>query len=140
MSSRLRACSIAFAAALFVTASGAETLSDPTRPPVVPVDPNRAVTDDRGTPLEIQAVFFAEGRRIAIVSGQRVATGDLVQSARVLRIERDRVVLFRDGETLELELVREDVKQPRPQPLDGDPSLEAHPAAPEPAAAEGIES
>ncbi|GEM_PF-1514682 len=94
----------------------ADAVGDPTRPPVVQVGPSPEAKTEGKAPLELQAVFFAEGRRIAIINDQRVAVNDTVLSARILAIERDRVAVQRDGETIELELVRSDVKRPSPAP------------------------
>ena len=152
MSRGLSAVTIVFVLSLVGTSVGAEPLSDPTRPPVRSVDPDRPVEEEPGTPLELQAVFFAEGRRLAIVNDQRVEPGDIVLAARVIEIGRDHILLSRDGETIELELVRENVKRLRPAvsspieiarepaPLRLDESAAQDlPAAPEAIAAEGIE-
>lgn len=111
--------------------------SDPTRPPDFTTA--RAATEARQNeaPLELQAVFFAEGRRVAIINGERLRVDDRLQSARVVRIERDRVSLRRDGETIELRLVETDVKRPSPPSTLAErdrvpPALSDLPAAPAP--------
>ncbi len=108
--------------------------ADPTRPPSVAVDGSRIDANGTASPLELQAVFYAEGRRVAIIDGERLRNGDRVRSARVARIERDRVVLVRDGERIELVLVDADVKRPSPAPRTAEhehpaPALPALPAA-----------
>lgn len=91
---------------------GAEgPLRDPTRPPLQRVDPASDPKARPRAPLALTAVFFAEGHRIAIVNGERVGVGDVVQGARVIAIERGRVVLVREDTRFELELV-DDVKRP----------------------------
>ena len=97
-------------------AAGDATRADPTRPPLQRVNPvSGAPQIEARAPLSLTAVFFAEGKRIAIVNGRRVGPGDVVQDARVIAIERGRVVLIRDDTRLELELVG-DVKRPSGRP------------------------
>lgn len=108
--------------------------ADPTRPPSLPIDPSRVEANQAEAPLELQAVFYAEGRRVAIINGQRLHQDETVQSARVVRIERDRVAVRRNGDTIELLLVDKDVKRPSPASrITGDdsssPSLSDLPAA-----------
>lgn len=99
---RALAClSVGICAALSVRADA--PLSDPTRPEVaLPVaDPEKPATHT----LALHAILHGEGRRLAVVNGQRVDVGDVVDGARVLAIEADHVRLRRDGETLVIELV-----------------------------------
>lgn len=91
----------------------AQSLSDPTRPAVLPVAAAPERDAETAVPLDLQAILFAEGRRLAIVNDQRVGVDDLVLSARVIEIGRRHVLLSRDGETIELELVTQDVKKSR---------------------------
>ncbi len=86
-------------------AAGAETTPDPTRPPAV-VDTIVAAPDPTGAPLDLSAVFHSEDRRVAIIDGRPVRERQRIGSARVLRIEPDRVELERDGERFELRLLR----------------------------------
>ena len=109
--------------------------ADPTRPPDFNAPTTVAADAQKEAPLELQAVFFAEGRRMAIINGERLRLDEDVQSARLVRIERDRVALRRDGKTIELELVETDVKRPIPPARiaeDGDdaPPPTVFPAAP----------
>jgi len=93
----------------------ADELPDPTRPPSVldaaaAPDP-RGIDPSTTSQLVLNAIFFAEGRRIAIINDQRVGLGDVVQAAEVTAIERDRVSLVRQGEPIELQLIGNDVKR-----------------------------
>lgn len=102
------------AAALFAEVTKAsDSFSDPTRPAVFAVTTETAKVHDTSQ-LVLHAILFAEGRRVAIINDQRVHENDVVLSARVVSIERDRVELRRDSVTIELQLVAHDVKQPRP--------------------------
>lgn len=90
----------------------AGSLRDPTQPPKgSSVDPKIEAPLGTRTPLVLHAIFFAEGRRIAIINDQRLGINDVVQSARVVKIERGRVSLIRGGESIELQLVTHKVKK-----------------------------
>ena len=126
-------CLVALLLASGAALAGPST--DPTRPPDFRAAAAAAARTQTDSPLELQAVFYAEGRRVAIINGERLRVDENVQSARVVRIERDRVALRRDGETIELELVNADVKRPAPAPALAEdeiaaPDHEALPAAP----------
>ena len=87
---------------------------DPTRPagwraPVVAQEAAEQQPDDA---LKLQGTFSVAGIRSAIISGRRVAVGDVVSGAEVVEIEKNRVVLKRDGETVELASATPSVKAP----------------------------
>lgn len=114
----------------------AELPADPTRPPGIQRGPSADTPPSEATRLELQAVFHAEGRSAAIINGHRVGLEDTVQRARVVEIERDRVALRRDGQTIELELVPTVVKR-RVSPTEFVATVpEAATAQPEPTANE----
>jgi len=104
---------VAFLAATAIAI--ADDLPDPTRPPSVltpaEVDDAEAVDSRAPSQLVLNAIFFAEGRRIAIINDQRLSLGDLIQAAEITAIERDHVSLLRKGEEIELHLISHDVKQ-----------------------------
>ena len=92
-----------------------ELMSDPTRPPAA-LDIQAPLTEElANAALSLRAVFFAEGRRIAIINDRRVREQDVIGSARVLEIAHDHVRLQRNGQELRLKLVQRDIKNERPQ-------------------------
>jgi len=91
-------------------AVGSDLLSDPTRPPAAIGAPPDSATEIARASLDLRAVIYAEGRRVAIINGQRVRENDRVGSALVVAIEPDRVRLRRGSDTIVLEVVRGDVK------------------------------
>ncbi len=60
-------------------------------------------TSDKGLAIE-GIIFDKAGISYAIMNGQVVKIGDFVKDAQVLRIEYDRVILIKDGQTSEVEL------------------------------------
>lgn len=81
----------------------ADDLIDPTRPAGwnAPV----SAADDSATQPEslvLHGIFSVAGRHSAVISGSRVVVGDEVLGAEVIAIEKGRVILRRDGETVEL--------------------------------------
>ncbi len=70
-------------------ASGQELLRDPTRPssakPVATTATGTG-TATAATGFRVTAIFSSEKRRIAVVNGQRVGEGDLVDGATVVEI------------------------------------------------------
>ncbi len=126
-------------AAIGVPATRAQTLPDPTRPPpsvtLAPKpagDPASIAEREEPGRFDLQAIFLAEGRRVAIINGRRVRERDPVGPMHVARIARGRVVLRRGDESLELHLVGRDVKSSRKdQTASDDASQPMHPAPPE---------
>ncbi len=88
-----------------------DALPDPTEPPTgvgpLVVD----ATADPQTTLDLQAIFFAAERRVAIINDQRVREGGTVGTARILEIAPNHVRLLRDGEELALELVEPGIRR-----------------------------
>lgn len=76
-----------------VAGLGDEVLRDPTRPYFV---------NEAGVPaaprFTVNAIIVSAERRIAIVNGRRVAVGGSVDGATVLAIEKDHLVLEKNGE------------------------------------------
>lgn len=68
-------------------------LRDPTRPPDASLIEDLDATTPVSSPYRLSAILVAEGRRIAVINGHPVQTGDRVSDAKVLRILRDKVVL-----------------------------------------------
>jgi len=87
---------------------------DPTRPSGwrAPAVAQEAAEQQPDNALKLQGTFSVAGIRSAIISGRRVAVGDVVSGAEVVEIEKNRVVLKRDGETVELASATPSVKAP----------------------------
>lgn len=71
--------------------ANAQSLPDPTRPPAL----TATEQGDAPTPSgpELQSVLISPTRKLAIISGQRVALGEKFGDARVVRITESEVVL-----------------------------------------------
>ena len=92
------------------TASGSDGHSDPTRPPAAldhSIQSQAAKTNNK---LDLRAIFFSEGRRIAIINDQRLRENDVLENARVISIQPGHVVLRRKGKNIELRLISRKVK------------------------------
>jgi len=88
-------------------ASGQELLRDPTRPysakPVATTTTatgTRTATATAVTGFSVTAIFTSEKRRIAVVNGQRVGEGDLVDGATVVEILADALRLNFQGKAI----------------------------------------
>lgn len=105
----------AFLAATAVCAAQPDGgLFDPTRPAGwhAPRAGEAEVGQRPARAFRLQGTFNVAGKRSAMISGRRVTVGDQISGAEVLAIERNRVVLRVDGETLELAEVVPGVKAP----------------------------
>lgn len=79
-----------------VGAVSAQTLRDPTQPPVAAraSAASAASADARPTADPVlHAVLIAPDRRVAIISGRRFDVGDLVGDSRIIRITETEVLL-----------------------------------------------
>ncbi len=82
-------------------ASGQELLRDPTRPYFAkPVATTGTATATAATGFRVTAIFTSEKRRIAVVNGQRVGEGDLVDGATVVEILADALRLNVQGKAI----------------------------------------
>lgn len=63
--------------------------------------------------IAIEGIIYDEqgGVSYAIVNGSVVKAGDFVNDAQVLRIEKDKVVLIKEGKELELELLNKNKEE-----------------------------
>ena len=93
---------IVSAALLFgpLLTDGAESLRDPTRPYSV-----RTVVPTAVAAFNVTAIFVSQKRRLAIVNGQRVTEGDLVDGATVVEIRKDGLRLNLEGKELTTRLL-----------------------------------
>ncbi|MDH3614702.1 MAG: general secretion pathway protein GspB [Gammaproteobacteria bacterium] len=74
---------------------GGEMLRDPTRPYV----PYALGTADAPR-FAVNAIIVSSARRVAIVNGRRVSVGGSVDGATVITIEKDHLILEKDGERI----------------------------------------
>jgi len=84
-------------------ASGQELLRDPTRPhsaKSVATTTTATGTATGVTGFSVTAIFTSEKRRIAVVNGQRVGEGDLVDGATVVEILADALRLNFQGKAI----------------------------------------
>ena len=83
------------AAMALVTSAHAESLPDPTRPPLAVLAPAGAVGDaaEPAGGLVLQSVLIAPDRRSAVISGQSMALGDTVGGFRLVRVAAGEVTL-----------------------------------------------
>lgn len=72
-----------------------ESLRDPTRPYAEPVTATTAAVR-----FKVSAIFVSDERRVAVVNGQRVMQGDLVDGATVIEILSDELRLDYRGEAI----------------------------------------
>lgn len=80
---------------------------DPTRPPSdaeVAAWFGGGSDAERDPPYRLQSILLGPNRRIAIIDGRRLRTGERLGDAEVTIIEPGRVVLDEAGETIELTL------------------------------------
>ncbi len=88
-------------------ASGQELLRDPTRPysaksvaTTATATATATGTTTGVTGFRVTAIFTSEKRRIAVVNGQRVGEGDLVDGATVVEILADALRLNYQGKAI----------------------------------------
>lgn len=81
---------------LLVPAAAAQGLADPTRPPVGMAE-TVAATADTGGPV-LQSVMLAQGRKVAVISGEMVALGGRYGSSRLVKLTETEAVLKNGGE------------------------------------------
>ena len=88
----------------------AATLSDPTQPSGAP-SADTTVGEPGG--WKLSATRITPMKRLAVINGQQVAEGDLIGTARVLRVSHAQVKLDAQGETVTLRLLQSEVKKTR---------------------------
>ena len=107
MFNKVCACLLGFSLLLPIQAVGAfrldsgETISDPTQPGDWRVQNSvRAITRN----YKLNYILNADGRKLAMINGQKVGEGDMVSGARVLRIREGEVSVLVDGQRRTLTL------------------------------------
>lgn len=120
---------LALALSMIAPASRAQAVQDPTRPPVQLNTPAGASAGAAGSAPQLQSILVARapgGRRVAVIDGNMVRIGDLVQGARVVAITGSGVQLQRGGKRETLKLMAPEVAFPAPAPI----AAAANPALP----------
>jgi MSHA biogenesis protein MshK len=87
----------------------AAALEDPTRPPGFVGGANGA-KQSQAPIWQVSSILISKDRRIAVVNGKTVRQGDLVDSARVIRISTTAVTLRTSVETFTVKLLPAQVK------------------------------
>lgn len=81
-------------AASLAMAQGASSLSDPTRPPMVPVEPASASSEGAPPPSGLQTVILGKGRKpMAVINGVMVTLGDKIGDATLVKLNESEAVL-----------------------------------------------
>lgn len=61
-----------------------------------------AVSKTQNSALSLEGIIWGRGKNVAILSGVVVAEGDVIQGVKIIRIEPDRVVIFKNGTESEI--------------------------------------
>lgn len=94
---------IVLAVLLSLPAAGLAELVDPTRPPAgLAPEVREAVAPAED--LQLSLIVFGDERRLARINGRWLAVGDRIGGAKVLQIERSRVVLRESDQVKSLSL------------------------------------
>lgn len=84
-------------ALLGTVASAAANLADPTRPPLATPIAAGAPAAAPAPSFTLQSIVFGPQRRLAVINGHQVHEGSALGEAKVMRIEREAVVLELEG-------------------------------------------
>ena len=87
---------------LICATAQARDFRDPTRPYQPPAPVRVAVAKS----FVVNAIFVSSRRQIAVINGQRVAVGDVVDGATVTRIEKHAITLDAGGREVTATLKR----------------------------------
>ena len=93
----------------------AQLLQDPTRPP------GRAQVAAPPAALRVEAILIASERRVVIVNGQLLRTGDWVEGAQIAEIQADRVTFRRNGRSFTAHLSRAAMRVRQPSTIEDSP-------------------
>ena len=79
---------------LLIVFAGQSVLADPTRPPawVKEIPTQEKEVADPET-YQLQQILISDSRRLAIINGEVVATGEKLAGAQVIKIDTDMVVI-----------------------------------------------
>lgn len=95
--------------------AGEELLADPMRPPVAAPAAESAAPAPPPSVFDLRAIKIERGRASAIIDGRVVTEGSVINGARVLKITREQVVIVEGDHTIELKLLKHEIKR-RHQP------------------------
>ncbi len=95
--------------------SGAQALSDPTRPPIPAGVPVAATRNAASGPL-LQSILLSPSRRLALIDGRMVRVGDRVGNAQVVAIDFDSVKLRRGDSISVMKLLDVQKNSPKSTP------------------------
>jgi hypothetical protein len=91
----------------------AEQLPDPTMPDGYMADPVIGETEALpATEFKVTEIVLSSDRRIAVINGQRVTTGDEFAGGKVVSIQAGKVTIDLEEERVEIPLVPLQVKKP----------------------------
>ncbi|MGC2519934.1 MAG: MSHA biogenesis protein MshK [Burkholderiales bacterium] len=93
--------------------SGAQALTDPTRPPTATGAPVADAETGASGPV-LQSILLSPLRKLALIDGHMVRVGDRVGNARVVAIDFDSVKLRR-GDSISVMKLLPDVRKKRPE-------------------------
>lgn len=93
--------------------SAALELLDPTRP-IAFVDSRKGALEAERA-LQLQAIYYGENRREAVINGRAVKVGDMLDQVRIVAINPGRVRYIKNGKEGELVLL-----PPVLQPIQGE--------------------
>lgn len=106
---------LALPATLAVLAAAApaaqESLSDPMRPPVAAPHTEPSAPPPPPSVFDLRAIKIERGRASAIIDGQVVTEGSEINGAKVLKITREQVVIVEGDHTIELKLLKNEIKR-----------------------------
>jgi MSHA biogenesis protein MshK len=106
--------------------SGAQALSDPTRPPM-PTGVSVAAPRNAASGPVLQSILLSPLRRLAVIDGRMVKVGDRIGNAQIIAIDFDSVKFRRGDSISEMKLLPEARKnnpistpsvEPPPRPED----------------------
>lgn len=93
-------------------ATSAQNLQDPTRPKIaIESTVAQSNSETEKQQLALQSVFIKESGYLAVVSGEMVKLGDLVQGYRVKKITPNSITLEQGQVTKILRLYQHEIKQ-----------------------------
>ncbi len=92
-------------AAMLMVVQGAWALNDPTRPSAYKAP---SAAKER---YQLESILVGDVRKVAVINGKALTEGEKVGSAKVVRIEKNKVQLSRRGKVIELVPERTQVRQ-----------------------------
>lgn len=88
-----------------------ELLADPMRPPAAAPHTEPSAPPPPPSVFDLRAIKIERGRASAIIDGQVVTEGSEINGAKVLKITREQVVIVEGDHTIELKLLKNEIKR-----------------------------